>query len=113
MYVCGPITIIPGTIAIVLGILTWRREQAMIEFSTWLKSHRRIKMDDMAARIGFLPLQRILRALRAHRRRTDGRSPSMTRPEFPSMVMYMGLPLKEYSTNQTGACRSSTSVIVG
>jgi len=52
IYLCGPITFIPGTIAIVLGILQWRREQAAIEFATWVKSHRRIKMDDMSKRIG-------------------------------------------------------------
>lgn len=52
VYLCGPITVIPGIIAIVLGVLQWRREQAVIEFANWAKSQRRIKMDVMAQRIG-------------------------------------------------------------
>lgn len=52
IYLCGPITFIPGTIAIALGILQWRREHALIEFANWVKSQRRIKMDVMAQRIG-------------------------------------------------------------
>ena len=52
IYLCGPITVIPGVIAIVLGVRQWRREQAVIEFGNWVKSQRRIKMDLMAERIG-------------------------------------------------------------
>ncbi len=51
-YLCGPIAIIPGTIAIALGVKQWRREQAVIEFASWVKSQRRINMDLMATRIG-------------------------------------------------------------
>src|SRR5439155_158260 len=46
------VTIIPGTIAIGLGVMQWRREQTVIEFANWAKSQRRIKMDVMAQRIG-------------------------------------------------------------
>src|SRR3989449_3566330 len=52
LYLCGPVTFIPGTIAIVLGVMQWRREQVVIEFANWAKSQRRIKMDVMAQRIG-------------------------------------------------------------
>ena len=52
LYLCGPVTIIPGTIAIVLGVMQWRREQTVIEFANWAKSQRRIKMDLMAQRLG-------------------------------------------------------------
>jgi hypothetical protein len=52
LYLCGPVTIIPGTIAIALGVLQWRREQAVVEFANWAKSQRRIKVDLMAQRIG-------------------------------------------------------------
>lgn len=52
MYLCGPITIIPGVIAVALGVMQWRRERAVIEFANWAKSQRRIKMDLMAQRIG-------------------------------------------------------------
>src|SRR5207244_3142234 len=52
LYLCGPVTIIPGTVAIVLGVMQWRREQTVIEFANWAKSQRRIKMDVMAQRIG-------------------------------------------------------------
>ncbi len=52
IYLCGPITVIPGVIAVVLGVRQWRREQAVIEFGKWIKSQRRIQMDVMAERIG-------------------------------------------------------------
>lgn len=52
VYLCGPITIIPGVIAIALGVMQWRRERALIEFANWAKSQRRIRVDLMAQRIG-------------------------------------------------------------
>src|SRR5438046_7480851 len=58
LYLCGPVTIIPGTIAIVLGVMQWRREQVVIEFPNWAKSERLIKMDVMAERTGKMRLGR-------------------------------------------------------
>src|SRR2546428_1773408 len=52
LYVCGPITVIPGVIAIAVGVRQWRRERAAVEFANWLKSQRRIPMDVMAHRLG-------------------------------------------------------------
>lgn len=52
VYLCGPISIIPGVISIGLGVLQWRRERVVLEFATWTKSHRRIGLDVMAQRIG-------------------------------------------------------------
>ena len=52
LYVCGPITVIPGVIAIAVGVRQWRRERTVVEFANWAKSQRRIKMDVMAQRIG-------------------------------------------------------------
>jgi len=52
IYLCGPITIIPGVVSILLGVRQWRHEHVVIEFATWAKSQRRIKMDVMAQRIG-------------------------------------------------------------
>jgi len=52
LYLCGPITVIPGVVAIALGIRQWRRERAVVDFADWIKSQRRIKMDVMASRIG-------------------------------------------------------------
>jgi hypothetical protein len=52
VYLCGPITIVPGTISILLGVMRWRRERALVEFANWTRSHRRIKVDVMAQRIG-------------------------------------------------------------
>jgi ribosomal protein S27E len=52
LYLCGPITIIPGVVSIVLGVRQWRHERAVLEFATWTKSQRRIKLDTMAQRIG-------------------------------------------------------------
>ena len=49
LYVCGPITVIPGVIAIAVGVRQWRRERTVVEFANWAKSQRRIKMDLMAA----------------------------------------------------------------
>src|SRR2546427_10191609 len=52
LYVCGPITVIPGVIAIAVGVRQWRRERAVVEFANWLKSQRRIPVEDMAQRLG-------------------------------------------------------------
>src|SRR5207245_11292945 len=52
LYVCGPITVIPGLIAIAVGVRQWRRERTVVEFASWAKSQRRIKMDVMAQRLG-------------------------------------------------------------
>jgi hypothetical protein len=52
VYLCGPITIIPGTVSILLGVRQWRHERTVVEFATWTKSHRRIGLDVMAQRIG-------------------------------------------------------------
>lgn len=52
VYLCGPITIIPGTISILLGVRQWRHERVVVEFANWTKSQRRIKLDLMAQRIG-------------------------------------------------------------
>src|SRR2546428_13705258 len=43
LYVCGPITVIPGVIAIAVGVRQWRRERTVVEFANWTKSQRRIK----------------------------------------------------------------------
>jgi hypothetical protein len=52
LYVCGPITIIPGVIAIAVGVRQWRRERAVVDFANWVRSQRRIQMDVMAQRLG-------------------------------------------------------------
>ena len=52
VYLCGPITIIPGTVSILLGVRQWRHERVVVEFANWARSQRRIKMDVMAQRIG-------------------------------------------------------------
>ncbi len=52
LYLCGPVTFIPGVIAVTIGVRQWRRERAVLEFAEWVKSQRRVKMDLMAQRIG-------------------------------------------------------------
>src|SRR5947209_8945517 len=52
LYLCGPITIIPGVIAIAIGVRQWRRERTVVESASWAKSQRRIRMDVMAQRLG-------------------------------------------------------------
>src|SRR5205809_7233467 len=52
VYLCGPITIIPGTVSILLGVRQWRHDRVVGEFANWARSQRRIKLDLMAQRIG-------------------------------------------------------------
>src|SRR5438046_7665770 len=52
VYLCGPITIIPGTVSILLGVRQWRHERVVVEFANWARSQRRVKMELMAQRIG-------------------------------------------------------------
>jgi len=52
LYVCGPITVIPGVVAIAVGVRQWRRVRTVVEFAHWAKSQRRIRMDLMAQRLG-------------------------------------------------------------
>src|SRR2546428_5706343 len=52
LYVCGPITVIPGVIAIAVGVRQWRRERIVVEFANWAKSQRRIEMGLMGQRLG-------------------------------------------------------------
>ena len=51
-WICIPPTVIPGGIAIAYGVVAWRREHVLLAFAEWAKSQRRIKMDDMAQRVG-------------------------------------------------------------
>src|SRR2546428_9945399 len=57
LYVCGPITVIPGVIAIAVGVRQWRRERTVVEFANWAKSQRRMKMDLVAQRLGKTPVE--------------------------------------------------------
>src|SRR2546427_13033728 len=48
-----------------------------------------------------------------HHRENDGRSPSITLPDDPSMTMNICFPLCAYSMNHTGAWSNSPSYVVG
>src|SRR5437870_12158052 len=52
LYVCGPITVIPGVIAIAVGVRQWRRERPVVDFAVGRKSRRRIPVDVMAQGLG-------------------------------------------------------------
>src|SRR5438128_3404452 len=52
-------------------------------------------------------------AFRVHHKEHDGRSPSITLPDDPSMTMNICFPLCAYSMNHTGAWSNSPSYVVG
>src|SRR5947208_3445195 len=52
-------------------------------------------------------------AFRVHHKENDGRSPSITLPDDPSMTMNICFPLCAYSMNHTGAWSNSPSYVVG
>src|SRR2546427_9969477 len=55
LYLCGPITVIPGVIAIAVGVRQWRRARTVVEFANWAKSQRRVKNELMGRRLGKAP----------------------------------------------------------
>src|SRR2546427_1239884 len=57
LYVCGPITVIPGVIAIAVGVRQCRRERTVVAFANWAKSQRRMQMALVAHRLGYKRLQ--------------------------------------------------------
>lgn len=56
-YICVPGGVFPGLIAVGFGLIEYRREKRLQEFSTFLKTYRRIRMDDLAKKIGKTPME--------------------------------------------------------
>jgi len=51
-YICIPAGVVPASIALLLGVVEWRRETAAQEFAEWVNAHRRIGMEEMARQLG-------------------------------------------------------------
>ncbi len=56
-YICVPGGILPGAIALLFGVVEWHREKQLKEFSTWLQTYRRIRMDELARKVGKTPME--------------------------------------------------------
>ena len=50
--VCVPTALLPGVILLALGMRGRRREQELIEFSSWVKSYRRVALAEVARKLG-------------------------------------------------------------
>jgi hypothetical protein len=57
MYICVPGGLIPAAIALLLGLIEYRREKRLKEFATWLQTYRRIRMDELARKVGKTPME--------------------------------------------------------
>ena len=56
-YICVPGGAAPAAIVLGLGILEYHREKQLKEFTTLLKTYRRIRIDELAAKVGKSPLE--------------------------------------------------------
>ncbi len=56
-YICIPGGIVPGAIAVLLGLIEYHRERQLKEFATWLRTYRRIRMDELARKVGRTPME--------------------------------------------------------
>lgn len=68
-YICVPGGIVPGAIAVGLGLIEYRREKRLEEFATFLEAYRRISMADLAKKLGMdrLEAERVLaKAIELH-----------------------------------------------
>lgn len=52
VYICVPGGVLPGAIAVLFGVVEWRREKQLKGFATLLGTYRRIRMDELARKIG-------------------------------------------------------------
>lgn len=56
-YICIPGGVLPGAIAVLLGVIEYHREKQLKEFATWLETYRRIRMDELARKVGKTPME--------------------------------------------------------
>ncbi len=56
-FICIPGGVVPGAIAVLLGTIEWQREKALKEFATWIRTYRRIRMDELARKLGKTPME--------------------------------------------------------
>lgn len=51
-YICVPGGVIPGSIALLFGVIEWHREKQLKEFAALLGRYRRVRMDDLSTKLG-------------------------------------------------------------
>lgn len=56
-YICVPGGVAPAGIVLGLGILEYHREKQLKEFATWIKTYRRVRMDELATKMGKSPME--------------------------------------------------------
>lgn len=56
MYICIPGGVAPAGIALLFGIIEWHREKQLKDFAALLGRYRRIRMDDLATKVGKTPM---------------------------------------------------------
>jgi len=57
LYICVPGGILPAALALLFGVVEWRRERQLKEFAALLGRYRRIRMDDLAGKLGKTPME--------------------------------------------------------
>ncbi len=56
-YICIPGGVIPASIALLFGVIEWHREKELKDFAALLGRYRRIRMEELAAKVGTTPMQ--------------------------------------------------------
>ena len=56
-YICVPGGVIPGAIALLLGVVEWHRVKQLREFAALLGRYRRVRMDDLSTKLGKTPVK--------------------------------------------------------
>ncbi len=56
-YICIPGGVVPAAIALLFGFIEWHREKQLKEFAALLERYRRVRMDDLAAKLGKTPME--------------------------------------------------------
>src|SRR5512136_2770379 len=57
IYICVPGGVLPASIALLFGAIAWHREKQLKEFAALLGRYRRIRMDELATKVGKTPKQ--------------------------------------------------------
>lgn len=56
-YICVPGGVIPGAIALLLGVVEWHRAKQLREFAALLGRYRRVRMDELSTKLGKTPVK--------------------------------------------------------
>lgn len=52
LVLCGATGVVPGLLLLILGWKARQEEKLLVEFSTWVKTYRRVPMNDLARNLG-------------------------------------------------------------